>query len=234
MQYVDWSMLRLSDPRSSEWRQAVNLIVERLVQIEEALTPVQIENDEQEASEEVDTEGLYDVIAEIEKHLPAWHEAVLSHQGTHEQLLAASGTYMRQLSRASGPSARHAALIRYGEAVRPLVERSIGDGREYSAKSIALDTYIVKLIRLAVGSAEARVALAQVYDAIRDGIEGARENSDDPALRRSGSFRRESSRSKKFGELARMQEQKERYSDEGNSIVLRWDREIGNLLSAQV
>lgn len=232
-QYVDWTKIRLKDSRSTDRRQAVNVIVERLVQIEENLTSVQIKNEEQEASEKVDTEGLYDVIAEIEKHLPAWHEAVLSHQGTLAQYDAARGVYERQRVRASPGSATHAALIRYGDALAPLVQRSLAEAKEYSARTIALDPYIVKATRLAAVSVEGRTALAPIYERVRDGAEEALKEET-----RSGPhwaypselFDQSSHLSQRFAELAQKQKRGEEYGLEANSIVLRWSRQLEDLM----
>jgi hypothetical protein len=150
-QFVDWSKMRVLGVQSPEYRRALSDLASRLIQIEEKLSEVQIANElESVQPASVESRGVIELAEVVNEHLPKWTAAVLRNQTSDALHNAAFDTYGKQRDRLP-KTAAFATLLRFADAVGPIVERSIADAREYSALSIAIDSDVMRLIKLASG-----------------------------------------------------------------------------------
>jgi len=230
-QFVDWTKMRLLDVESPGYRRELNSLAVRLAQIEEKLSEVQISNEVEIAQlTSIEDRGVIELAEAVNEHLPKWTEAVLRNQTSDSLESAAFNTYQQQRKRLPRTAA-FAALMRYADAVEPIVENSVSDAKEYSALSIAIDSDVMRLIRLASGESElADVTLAPLRSAVQEVISVLIEDerrSREGGLQQLTFFRNHAHLSRRFANLARTREQYERYAREGNQVAVRWARELG-------
>ena len=78
-QYEDWTTLRLKHPDSEEYREGVNGLAKRLLALHGAMEERQrAKLDEIAADPTIPQYDFFEALAEVEKRLPAWQDAVES------------------------------------------------------------------------------------------------------------------------------------------------------------
>lgn len=231
-QYVDWRKNRLLEPRSREYRVAVNALAQRLLDIAGKVAETQLKRELNSDLADDGVDGITDLVTQIETFLPDWLEAVMGEKSVARQILAVWDQYRQQMSKLSKrrapPSALLSTQIRLAREMLPLAERSQKDAQVYLARSMELDPLVSELARIIAEHPDSFPLAASVREAIDEAMEEIR--SYDARL---GTELTVQDAMLKMGHLGRMFQQcnsafKVRYrsADGGNEIVRRWDAEL--------
>lgn len=232
-QYVDWRNNRLLEPRSREYRVAVNSLAQRLLDIARYVADVQLKRELESDPEDDGADGIVDIVMQIEALLPDWLEAVMVEKSVNAQIVAVFGQYQQQMNklkrRKAQPSALLSTQIRMAQEMLPLAERSEKDSQVYLTRSVQLDPLVSALSRLVAEHPESFSSVTPVRDAIDEAMEVIREDERFDAMGR-GSIQADL---RAMGHLGRTMKQanaaftrKYRNAMEGNDIVKRWDAEL--------
>jgi hypothetical protein len=237
-QFVDWRALRLLDRSDSEYRRAVNGLVERLIEIEARLAVRQLDAESAESSEgEQEPVVLDELIGQVEQLLPEWHESVISSQTRMAQIMATHAAYDRRVARLKSQRAPRAAhlseVVRLGRELDPLVSAYLELARTYSRQCIELDPLVTAVVRYLREHPQDVLLIHPIALAVDDAHENieqyhkilAREtqNGKLPTDR----FYRENARfSRTFHELLKRSAEIRKLIGEGNEIVKRWREAI--------
>jgi TIR domain len=179
-QYVNWSELRLVDETSEAYRQAVNGLARRLMEVAQTLEvrPVIVPEGPEE-----DEPGLVDVMAEFEAALPRWQAAIEQLGPLAVEIGAAMdrATTRAEQSDASGKgfAGRIVAIQALTSELDPLTTRVLQAGTDYASEVVKVDAGILTLIRVAEVEAadddEARATYCDLFDSIKSAATGTRE-----------------------------------------------------------
>jgi TIR domain len=179
-QYVNWSELRLVDETSEAYRQAVNGLAKRLMDVAQTLEarPVVLP----EAPEE-DEPGLVDKLAEAEAALPRWQAAIEELGPVAEEIGAAMqrAAARAEQSDASGKgfAGRIIALQGLASELEPLTTRLLQAGTDYASEVVKVDAGVLTLIRMAEAEAidddAARAAYCDLFETIKSTAKATRE-----------------------------------------------------------
>jgi len=226
-QYVDWRRNRLLEPRSGEYKVAVNSLAQRLLGIAKEVAAAQFKHEliSNPADESVD--GVNEIVARIEGLLPEWLDAVMGEKSANAQVAAVYEEYLKQYAklnqRKSPPSALLSTKIRMAREMLPLAERGQRDSQVYLARSVELDPLISGLVRLINQHPDAFPLTASVREAIDEAMEEIRHRD----KTREGIVIQDQFKS--MTHLGRIFQQcnsafvvRLRNADEGNEIVRRW------------
>jgi TIR domain len=153
-QWVDWRDLRLEDEDSSKYRQAVNRLAGRLVEISERLserppasTPAVVAT----AAQEEDEPGLVDLMAVAEEALPRWLAIVEQFAPVLEQLnrLGEEATAQVNESDAKGGgfAGRLVVARRLAAALEEPADKLVQLGNSYASELVTIDPGILATIR---------------------------------------------------------------------------------------
>jgi hypothetical protein len=177
-QYVDWTMLRLSESSSGEYRAAVASLVRRLVDIESRLIQVQLDNERSYLSDDVD--GMAELLSKIEPLLVDWINPVHVGGVISRQMEATMEAFMENEYKLKRSGAKSSAIfanrIRMGAELAPLQKRALAVSSVYSAKCIELDPLVTEAIRISNDYPAAAEALVPVSEAIDLAMENIAEN----------------------------------------------------------
>ena len=230
-QYADWREKRLLEPHSREYRTAVNVLAQRLLDIARHVAEVQLKRDLNSNPEDDGSDGIADIVARIEVLLPDWLDAVMAGKSVAAQIQAVWQQYRQQANklqkRKAQPSALLSAQIRMCREMLPLAERGQNDTQIYLTRSVELDPLISTLARLVAEHPDSFSLAASVREAIDEAME---------AIRRAESTSWETTVQKQLesmSHLGRIFKQinlafaaRKRNAREGNEIVKRWDAEL--------
>ncbi len=236
-QYVDWRKIRLLEPSSQEYRQAVNGLARRLLQISREVAGRQIVRELRADSDDGDDVhgGIIDIVERITEFLPDWLDAVTGDRTNTVQIEATLSKFDAdtfRLRRARAPkSAIMAVQVRMGNEILPLLQRFHREATTYSSLSIQLDPLISRLARLVSAHPDSYYLVSQVRGAIDEAMEAIR--ADDEADGRDLeciSLPEMLASMRHIGRIfqqcnAVLQAAIEQV-DIGNSIVRRWDSEL--------
>jgi hypothetical protein len=221
-QYVDWTSLRLSDPESTEYRTAVNLLAARLVTIAEQLaTRSATPPTGLIASDEPRT---LDLLEEVRLRWPDLVETVEGDREGEAKWRALWSTHLdriRRLKRSGRRGARAPLVMKLAAECLPLAEMHLDLARKFSALAIELDPLIVSLFRLADEGAD------EVSDLLHELRSDISDICDRISLSRMEPGRRLSEYAALTREMARVQRlfaDSRKFVAEGNLIVLNWFR----------
>lgn len=232
-QYVDWRSNRLLEPRSGEYKVAVNALAQRLLEIARYVADVQLKRELKSDPEDDGADGIIDIVARIEVLLPDWLEAVMVEKSVNAQITAVWDQYKQQVNklqkRNAQPSALLSAQIRMAQEMLPLAERQEKDSQIYLAHSVELDPLVSALSRLVAEHPDSFSLVAPVREAIDEAMEViVEEEEKDKSGRKSVQ-----DGLRGMGHLGRIIKQantafarKYRNAGEGNGIVKRWDAEL--------
>jgi hypothetical protein len=237
MQYVDWTKTRLQEPKSRKYREAVNALATRLIEIASKISEAQLSRevrDEDAEGEPQELAGVGDIMLEVTALLPDWLEVVLGDRVVGAQMHATwDATYgpVKKLERSNAPaSAVFAAQMRAGREMLPIFERHLADAQIYLSRSVELDVLVSRLVLLVSSHRSDFPLLEPLVGAIGEAIanirgERNRELSEpDHTIR--DHFLELKSRARLFQKLDDMLLEAARAVTEGNAIVERWHSEF--------
>lgn len=234
-QYVDWTQNRLLEPRSREYRTAINALAMRLMEIDANVGEVHLNRELQIGGQDDETAGVADVMKEIEALLPDWLDAVLSDRIVKAQLDATwheAYSPVVRLQRSHAPaSAVFAAQIRAGKEMLAIMERARTDVQTYVSRSVDLDplvSRVARLVRESPSDFELAAPLREGIDAAMDNIRRG-EHSADLSIGRhtvKDHFIELRNRARLFRTLDELSNEIGTLAAEGNFIVTRWDEEL--------
>jgi hypothetical protein len=134
-QYADWRKIRLLEPRSREYRMAVNALAQRLLDTARHVAEIQLKRELDSDPEDNGTDGVADIVTQVEALLPDWMEAVIVQKSVSAQIIAIWRQYQEHMEklrrRKAQPSALLSTQIRMVQEMLPLAERSEEDSRVY-------------------------------------------------------------------------------------------------------
>jgi hypothetical protein len=240
MQYADWTEARLQEPRSREYRIAVNTLATRLIEIAARLSEAQLNREVLDASPEVhaqETAGVGDIMLEVSALLPDWLDVVLGDRVVDAQVEAtwrvAYGPVVKLQKSHAPASAVFAAQMRVGREILPILERHLADARIYLSRSVELDALVSRLILLTSSHLSDLPLLEPLISAIDEafiniqtGIEKAASGSHSTVR---DHFFELKGRARLFQKLDAVMAEASQVVDEGNTIVLRWHSELSAL-----
>jgi hypothetical protein len=233
-QYVDWHTNRLLDPRSREYRTAVNVLAQRLLDIARRVNEIQLKHELNAEIENSYADGIADLVVKIEALIPEWLDAVMREKALKAQALGLRQHYYEQVrklrARRALPSALLSAQILYAREILPIAERALKDSQIYVALSVELDPLVSALARLVADNPDSFPLAAPVKEAIDEALEEIR-NIDrkggilDPNSVESD-FRKAIHLGRMFQQCNKLFEARMRNVEEGNDIVRRWEMEL--------
>lgn len=239
IQHVDWRSIRLLEPASQAYRQAVHSLADRLLQISREVAERQIVHELRADADDDDVHGgIIDIVEEISEFLPAWLDAVTGDKVNTVQIEATlskydADTFRLERSKAS-QSVVMAVKVRMGKEILPLLQRFRREAVTYSSLSVQLDPLVSRLARLVSAHPESYFLVTQVREALDEAMEAI--HADDGADARDlecislpeiiASMRHIN---RVFQQCHAELQEAIRLVDEGNSIVRRWDSELSTL-----
>jgi hypothetical protein len=235
-QYVDWHTNRLLDPRSREYRTAVNALAQHLLDIARRVSEIQLKRELNVEMESFDTDGISDIVTQIEVLIPDWLEAVMTEKAVRAQALALREHYYGQVhklrKRGASPSALLSAQIRYAREILPLAERALKDSQVYMARSMELDPLVSALARLVAENPDSFPLAVPVKEAIDEAMEEIRKYDSGEGGPGPDSvehdFRKATHLGRMFQQCNKLLQARSRNIREGNDIVRRWETELIN------
>jgi hypothetical protein len=233
-EYVDWHTNRLLDPSSREYRFAVNILAQRLLDIARIVSEIQLKNELNAELENFDVDGIADIVEQIQVLIPDWLDAVMSEKSLRAQALGLrSHCYeqMRKLrKRGASASALLSAQIRYAREILPLAERALKDSQIYVARSMELDPLVSALARLVADNPESMPLVEPVNEVIEEAMEEIRRLDSGEGGYGPNSveydFRKTSHLGRMFQQCNKLLEARMGCVHEGNDIVRRWEIEL--------
>jgi TIR domain len=179
-QYVNWSDLRLMDEASEAYRQGVNALAKRLMDVAQALEGRPVVVPEPSEEEEL---GLVDLMAQAEAALPRWLGVMEQLGPLAEEIGAvlnrASERAQESDARGKGFAGRIVALRQLAQELEPLTTRILEAGTDYASEVVTIDPGILTLIRAAetetVGNDEALETYCELVESIEEAAQGTRE-----------------------------------------------------------
>ncbi|MFD5939936.1 toll/interleukin-1 receptor domain-containing protein [Streptomyces griseus] len=186
-QYVDWTQLRLEDESSPKYRQAVNRLAVRLVEILERTAeadPPPITLIEDTGLD--DDPGMLEMMADAEAALPRWSETMTE----FAQTIAIIGEAVRESTeemalsdaRGAGFAGRLRATHQLAERIKPSVERLSELGEQYSAELVKVDPGILGIIRQVESErpeGEEASQAQEFFETVRDFSQSGRKNMEE-------------------------------------------------------
>jgi hypothetical protein len=237
-QYVEWQFTRLLEPRSREFRAAVNALARRLLEIGESVAELQFNHEFNADPEDDGTDGIIDVVSKITALLPEWLEAVEDEKVNSAQVTATFDQFRQQINRLerarTQPSAILAVRQRMAKETLPLAERTLKDSRIYLAKSVELDPLISALARLVNEHPGSFSLVTQIREAIDEAMTEIRKNTtrkSDGYVSGHEVFSKMVHLGRIFQKCASIYEVSNRAGLEANGIVERWDVELRDISS---
>jgi hypothetical protein len=240
MQKVDWSQLRLTGSRSSDYRTAVNSLAVRLADLSNAIAATRLSEELQGAQSGEDNDpGLAELFAKIAEIFPEWEDAVEANDVLQAQLDATMQVYRQRVikaERSGPPSARFATLQRLATDELPIAEQALKISQTYAAKTIELDPLILAVSRLGKAHPSDKDLFMSLYDFV---VKTCDKIARIQANRRKGLAERPSEWAMKRVHISRAMSKlghvwslSERANDESNRIVFKWAEELEWLKSA--
>lgn len=233
MQYVDWIELRLADPEGVAFRTAVNAMASRLASLAAEVVDAQLSQEAAVAasSPPEGEPGMAEVLAEIERLLPAWHDAVIDDQVTKAQYQATDDAYttrLDKLNRSGAPAgAKLALLYRQAGYELPIAEKHRDNAKVYSARTIELDPLVTPAARLGREHPDLKPLLSDVRAAVEEALSVIAKSGRERG-RPAGEFWLERAHLgrtvRTVGETFR---EAARYTGEANETVVRWGEMLG-------
>jgi len=234
-QCEEWRNTRLLEPRSREYRAAVNVLARRLLGIAREVAQKQLDREVNVDLNKNGINGIVDIVEEISGLLPEWLDAV---QGDKVNLAQMDATWHEvfgpvvQLQRSHAPaSAVLAAQIRAAKEMLPLAERKQKDARVYLAQSIQLDPLISALGRLVSEHPDSFALVMPIREAIDEALSAIRPKKENrPRRPGAHSMWDHVEEMQHLGRIFRkcynVIKDAHRIVKEGNDIVERWDTEL--------
>lgn len=233
-QYVDWRSNRLLEPRSGDYRRAVNVLATRLLGIARKIADKQLDHELNADIDSNGVDGITDIVEQISLLLPDWLEAVLGGKTTHLQMRVTVEQFIDRLNRMekkhSPASAILATQIRMAREVLPLMERGLNDARVYSSRSMELDPLMSTLARLINEYPDGFPLIISIRQAIDEAMESIRNKKPDGPdfVSVADYFAQFSHLGRIFQKCTALSIQRDQVVLEGNGIVQRWDVELRN------
>ena len=235
-QYVDWRTNRLLDPKSQDYRAAVNSLARRLLEIARSVAEKQFNRELITDPDDDGTNGIGDLVEQITTLLPEWLDAILEERFKDVQAVATWDQYIEQLSKlrkAHVPaSAVLAVQMRMAREMLPLAERVQRDAEVYVTRTIELDPLVSALVRLVSEHPESFPLVMPVREAIDEAMVGVVKSQ----AQRSSGLKNYVLMEKNFAPMKHLGRifqkcysafrDKNQIVNEGNSIVSRWDAEL--------
>ncbi len=237
-QYVDWRSIRLLEPSSREYRQAVNNLARRLLQISREVAERQIVHEPRADSDDDVHGGIIDIVEEITRLLPGWLDAVKGDKVNTVQIeatLEKFDTDVFRLERSTAqPSAVTAVHLRMGKEILPLLQRFHEEATTYSSLSIQLDPLVSGLARLVAEHPDSYPLVNQIREAIDEAMEAIHEDDEagahaEECISLPERFASMTHIGRIFQKCSAILQEAIKLVDEGNSIVRRWDSELSEL-----
>jgi hypothetical protein len=180
-QYERWTALRLADEQSPEYRQGINTLAMRLMEISEAVTESSAVVRKAETALASDEPGLIDILADAEAALPRWSEAMERFGPLMEQIagLSVEATTRMERSDAAGKgfAGRIVAIKALASALDPLTSELLELGTTYASELVTVDSGVLTIIRQAEGEVEeaSRAEVCEFFESIRGAASASRE-----------------------------------------------------------
>lgn len=232
-QYVDWRTTRLLDPKSRDYRAAVNSLACRLLEIARSVAETQFNLELSTDPEDDGTDGITDLVAQIMAVVPEWLDSILDDRFNNAQAVATWDQFRQQfyrLRKAHAPaSAVLAVQMRTAREMLPLAERAQREARVYVTRTIELDSLVSSLARLVSEHPDSFPLVMPIREAIDEAMVGVLENEvqkpEDYVLMEEN-FASMTHLGRIFQKCYSGWRSKNKIVDEGNSIVRRWDAEL--------
>ena len=235
-QHVDWRATRLQELDSREYRKAVNALANRLLEVARNVAQNQFDREMSADIEANEANGIVDIMQEIMKLLPDWLGAVSGDKVTNAQIHATWHQVfgdVQKLQKAHAPaSAILAAQTRATREMLPLIERYQREGQIYLTRSAQLDPLVSALARQVAEHPESAALAAPVREAIDEAMSvirrGERRRKADPRAHPIiDHFAEMRHLGRIFQKSYAIYSEAGRLANEGNTIVRRWDAELG-------
>lgn len=226
-QYEDWTLLRLKDPSSEEYRRGVNGLAVTLLELHRTMAEKEREKLVHVASHpSPDKVEFLDALAEIDKRLPAWTDAVEDHIVQRAQSLAIDRTYEQRFEKA--PQARHLAIRhRYASDELRVIAPTMELARQYSSLTIDMAPFVTAAVRAALDNDEAKASLKLLAEAVGEAHEAINLHIDGTPAHEY--WREWAGLGGIFKDLFVAHLEFMTYIDEANGIVEGWHGELSTL-----
>ncbi|MBN6050432.1 hypothetical protein JYK22_00690, partial [Nonomuraea sp. RK-328] len=154
-QYSDWRKLRLLDEHSSAYREAVNSLAARLVEISDTLqeNPPDLPSAEDLAKELNASEdpGIVDIMADAEVAIPVWVQAMDDLAGLMNELQETVGPMTEKLHendrKGNGFAGRLALMREFATQMEPIADRLMSVSNRYADQVITINPAVLAAIR---------------------------------------------------------------------------------------
>jgi len=152
-QWVDWRNLRLEEEDSGRYRQAVNRLAARLLEVSERLAdrPPSPAPAVVATVGEEDEPGLVDLMAVAEEALPTWQAIIEQFAPVLEQLNEANKEATAQVNesdaRGGGFAGRLVVARRLGIALEGPADKLVQLGNSYASELVRIDPGILAMLR---------------------------------------------------------------------------------------
>jgi hypothetical protein len=189
IQYERWTKLRLEAEDSAEYRQGVNKLARRLVEIGASLEShprVAAEETVPSTTDGSSTEepGFIDIMADSEEALPRWNATIERFAEIMEEIATASEEAARHIERSDaqgkGFAGRLTAARTLATRLNPLAAEVLELGTQYASDLVTVDSGVLTLIRRAaeegVEDPEEREAACELFNSLRKAAAAGREN----------------------------------------------------------
>ena len=234
-QWVDWQDLRLEDENSSGYRQAVNKLASRLVDVSERLaerSPAPAPAVTAVTGQEEDEEpGQVELLAVGEEALPRWQAVIEQFAPVMEEInrLGKEATAQVQASdaRGAGFAGRLAVARRFAASLEEPANNLLELGNAYASELVQVDPAILALIRaMEEDPSQAQTEEAgQLLNAIQEFAVISRENAE-ASRELSETFGETAAMSQTIRRPIRKIQQGLQGIRDGQSIIDEWDNRI--------
>ncbi|MCZ2821592.1 TIR domain-containing protein [Modestobacter sp. VKM Ac-2977] len=222
-QYADWRELRVKGPESAEYREELNTVAKRLVEVTRRVTERQLQ-EESDAPPVPEEQRFYDILETVKAKLPTLIEAVEQDRVTEAQYLAQLTVYnqrMDRLRRAGRAGAVPAVLQELGRANLPFAQRHAQLARHYNSLALELDPLMSALFRAAKESSEEHRLLLEIVDDIEDIYQRIQSlpDSESPRVTKQRQY---AEKSRTWREIVNAFDSSSPFAVEGNALVSNW------------
>lgn len=226
-QYFDWTLLRLKDSKSHEYREAVNALAVRLIELGIETRAIERITDAREKPEGRPDSGLVDHLENISALLPDWLKAVEDDVVTLAKYKAIDAVYadrLRKIMKMPGNTKlRLATIHRFATDEMPLAKELLAAARIYSALTIKLHPPITGALREISDSPAFLSTLTELRTALQVAVDQVNANTPPPGAKLSNYLWGEVQHlGSIFREIYDVDGESVRLRIETNEIVFEW------------
>lgn len=225
-QFVDWTKLRLLDPKDPKVLQAINELALRVRDLQDEVSVLTLKAETKTPDESV--EALKANIDAISERLETWMDAVDFDKVAGRHWRAVRDERLARVQRLRKSHAPKTGIVatfmQLGSELLPIAQDRLAKAKSYSSLTIELDPYVTAALRLAQEHPE----YSALLDPLRDGVNEANLNINPPSGQQQtfGLPAGVAERNKHLADADHALVSSYSYVGEANQLVMQWRRRL--------